>query len=296
MRTLPKLITTLPLAMVMGSAVAEESTFNLNIPAQPLAAAIEAVSKQTGLQPFYADGALVGKKSSALKGNFSKREAMEKLLAQSGLDYTFTGDNTVAVKAVTDKSGQKSAKKTEDPLVLDTLTIKAQKSNVDQPFGTYLDPSKIALARTATSDTAQMLKDTPGISFSGGGGISSRPIIHGMADDRLRVQVDGMNLISACANHMNPALSYVAPSSVLSAQVLAGITPVSMGGDSIGGTIRVNSADPEFAEDGKAPLLKGQASTFYRTNGDARGGNIAASIANEHAELKYTGTTVQSRN
>jgi len=55
------------------------------------------------------------------------------------------------------------------------------------------------------------------MSFSGGG-ISSRPIIHGMADDRLRTQVDGMNLISSCANHMNPALSYVAPSSVLSAR------------------------------------------------------------------------------
>jgi len=294
MRTLPKLIANLPLAMVMGAAVAEESTFNLNIPAQPLAAAIEAVSKQTGLQPFYADGALVGKQSPALKGNYSKREAVEKLLAQSGLDYTFTGDNTVAVKAPAAKSAQKA--KTEEPIVLDTLTIKAQKANVDQPFGSYLDPSKIALARTATSDTAQMLQGTPGVSFSGGGGISSRPVIHGMADDRLRVQVDGMNLISACANHMNPALSYVAPSSVLSAQVLAGITPVSMGGDSIGGTIRVNSADPEFAEAGKAPLIKGQASTFYRTNGDARGGNISASIANEHAELKYTGSTVQSRN
>ncbi|EGW23463.1 TonB-dependent receptor [Methylobacter tundripaludum] len=294
MRTLPKLIANLPLAMVMGAAVAEENTFNLNIPAQPLAAAIEAVSKQTGLQPFYADGALVGKQSPALKGSYSKREAVEKLLAQSGLDYTFTGDNTVAVKAPAAKSAQKA--KTEEPVVLDTLTIKAQKANVDQPFGSYLDPSKIALARTATSDTAQMLNGTPGVSFSGGGGISSRPVIHGMADDRLRVQVDGMNLISACANHMNPALSYVAPSSVLSAQVLAGITPVSMGGDSIGGTIRVNSADPEFAEDGKAPLIKGQASTFYRTNGDARGGNISASIANEHAELKYTGSTVQARN
>jgi len=294
MRTLPKLIANLPLAMVMGAAVAEESTFNLNIPAQPLAAAIEAVSKQTGLQPFYADGALVGKQSPALKGSYSKREAVEKLLAQSGLDYTFTGDNTVAVKAPAAKSAQKA--KTEEPVVLDTLTIKGQKSNIDQPFGSYLDPSKITLARTAVSDTSQMLQGTPGVSFSGGGGISSRPVIHGMADDRLRVQVDGMNLISACANHMNPALSYVAPSSVLSAQVLAGITPVSMGGDSIGGTIRVNSADPEFAEDGKAPLIKGQASTFYRTNGDARGGNISASIANEHAELKYTGSTVQSRN
>ncbi|MFZ2405297.1 MAG: TonB-dependent receptor [Methylobacter sp.] len=214
------------------------------------------------------------------------------------LGVSYLGSGIAAEPVTTAKSVQKkeSVKETEEPLILDMLTIKAQRSNIDQPFGAYLDHSKIALARTATSDTAQMLKDTPGVSFSGGGGISSRPIIHGMADDRLRVQVDGMNLISACANHMNPALSYVVPSSVLSAQVLAGITPVSMGGDSIGGTIRVNSADPEFAEEGKAPLIKAQASTFYRTNGDARGGNITTSIANEHAELKYTGSTVQSRN
>lgn len=223
---------------------------------------------------------------------------MKKYVLLLGVSYLGTGiaaEPVVADKAKTTAKKER-AKNTEEPLVLDLLTIKAQKSNVDQPFGSYLDPGKIALARTAISDTAQMFKDVPGVSMSGGGGISSRPIIHGMADDRLRVQVDGMNLISACANHMNPALSYVAPSSVMSAQVLAGVTPVSMGGDSIGGTIRVNSADPEFAENGKAPLIKGQASTYYRTNGDARGGNIAASIANEHAELKYTGSTMQARN
>jgi iron complex outermembrane receptor protein len=221
---------------------------------------------------------------------------MKKYVLLLGAGYLSAG--IAAEPATTAKTAQKkeTAKNIEEPLVLDMLTIKAQRSNIDQPFGSYLGHSSIALARTAATDTAQMLKGTPGMSFSGGGGISSRPIIHDMADDRLRTQVDGMNLISACANHMNPALSYVAPSSVLSAQVLAGITPVSMGGDSIGGTIRVNSADPEFAEDGKGPLIKGQASTFYRTNGDARGGNIAASIANEHAELKYTGSTVQSRN
>lgn len=184
----------------------------------------------------------------------------------------------------------------EDAMLLDTMIIKGQSSNIDVPFGSYLDHSKIALSRTAVSDTAKMFSDVPGVSLSGGGGISSRPIIHGMADDRLRVQVDGMNLISACANHMNPALSYVAPSSVLSAQILAGITPVSLGGDSIGGTIRVNSADPEFAEDGEAPLIRGQMSGFYRSNGDAYGGNISASIANENASLTYTGSSVQSRN
>ncbi len=104
MRTPPKLIAILPLVMVMGSAMAEESTFNFNIPAQPLGTAIEALSKQTGLQPFYADGTLAGKQSPALKGNYSKREAVEKLLAQSGLDYTFTGENALAVKPKTDQS------------------------------------------------------------------------------------------------------------------------------------------------------------------------------------------------
>ncbi|MFZ2169356.1 MAG: TonB-dependent receptor [Methylococcaceae bacterium] len=104
MRALPKLIATLTLAMIMRSAVAEKSTFNFNIPVQPLGAAIEAVSKQTGLQPFYADGALAGKPSPALKGNYSKREAVARLLAQSGLDYTFTGGSTLAIKPKTDQS------------------------------------------------------------------------------------------------------------------------------------------------------------------------------------------------
>ena len=47
-----------------------------------------------------------------------------------------------------------------------------------------------------------------------------------------------MDLISHCGNHMNPPLSYIDPSSVASVKVHAGITPVSIGGDSIAGTIR----------------------------------------------------------
>jgi len=188
-------------------------------------------------------------------------------------------------------------KKTDEPVLLDTVIVKAQsENNPNQAFESFLSPSKIIRSRTATSDTAQMFDHTPGVSFSGGGGISSRIILNGMADDRVRVQIDGMNLISACGNHMNPALSYVAPSSVLSAQVLAGITPVSMGGDSIAGTIRVQSADPLYAEDGKKYLVMGQGSSFYRSNGNAWGGNISTTLASKNASLTYTGSTVESGN
>jgi hypothetical protein len=60
-----------------------------------------------------------------------------------------------------------------------------------------------------------------------------------------------MDLISSCANHMNPPLSYIDPTNVGSVRLFAGVTPVSAGGDSIAGTIQVNSAAPEFAKAGE---------------------------------------------
>ena len=150
--------------------------------------------------------------------------------------------------------------------------------------------------RSSTSDTASLLRDVPGVSLYGAGGVSSLPVIHGLADDRLRIKVDGMDLISACGNHMNPPLSYIDPSNVGSIQVFAGIAPVSVGGDSIGGTILVNSAAPEFAAAGQGTLTKGQAGAFYRSNGNATGGNISATIASEKLSMTYSGSTVESGN
>ncbi len=74
------------------------------------------------------------------------------------------------------------------------------------------------------------------------------PVINGLNDDRVKILVNGMSITSACANHMNPPLSYVDPSQVVSADVIAGVTPVSKGGDSLGGTIIV--------ERGRSPLRR----------------------------------------
>jgi iron complex outermembrane receptor protein len=150
--------------------------------------------------------------------------------------------------------------------------------------------------RPATSDSASLLRDVPGVSLYGAGGVSSLPAIHGLADDRLRIKVDGMDLISACGNHMNPALSYIAPTSVAAATVFAGIAPVSSGGDSIGGTILVDSREPEFAKAGEGVLTKGEAGVFYRSNGNARGGNLSATIASETLSLSYSGSRAEADN
>lgn len=155
--------------------------------------------------------------------------------------------------------------------------------------------SKSGIANTL-SDTASLLQDIPGISLYKAGGVSSLPALHGLADDRLRIQVDGMNLISACANHMNPPLSYIDPSNVGSIQVLNGIAPVSSGGDSIGGTIKVNSSAPVFASQDEGSILKGQVGVFFRSNSKARGANLSLNYATPTFSLNYSGATSKADN
>ena len=150
--------------------------------------------------------------------------------------------------------------------------------------------------RPATSDTASLLRDVPGVSLYSAGGVSSLPAIHGMAGDRLRIKVDGMDLIASCPNHMNPALSYLDPSNVGTLKVFAGITPVSVGGDSIGGTIIAATPPPVFAAPGQGSIVKGQVGAFYRSNGNARGGNVSATYATESLNVTYAGATAQSDN
>lgn len=154
----------------------------------------------------------------------------------------------------------------------------------------------LAPQRSATSDTARLLQDVPGVSLYGAGGISSMPAIHGLADDRIRVQVDGMDLMASCPNHMNSSLSYIDPTKVAKVTVFSGITPVSVGGDSIGGSIQVTSAPPEFAAPDETVLAKGQVGSFYRGNGNAYGYNFGATLAGEWVNVTYSESSSQADN
>jgi iron complex outermembrane receptor protein len=177
---------------------------------------------------------------------------------------------------------------------LGAVTVTAPKM---APMGASDTPeASLAPQRAATSDSARLLQDIPGISLYGAGGVSSLPAIHGLADDRIRIQVDGMDLMPACPNHMNSALSYIDPTRVGSITVFAGITPVSVGGDSIGGTISVNSAPPEFAESADAAHGKGQLGMFYRSNGQASGLNVGATYIGHNVNVAYSGSSAKSSN
>ncbi|NTU68964.1 MAG: TonB-dependent receptor plug domain-containing protein, partial [Chlorobiaceae bacterium] len=148
--------------------------------------------------------------------------------------------------------------------------------------------------KARSSDTASLLADQPGVALQGAGGVSSLPVVDGLADDRLRIKIDGMDLIACCPNHMNPALSYLDPSQVGTLKVYAGgITPVSLGGDSIGATIIAETPAPEFAESGQT-LSGGEVGSYYRSNGDAKGANLSLGFATDSVNVTYRGSIANS--
>ncbi len=161
---------------------------------------------------------------------------------------------------------------------------------------TVLDENQIARRRASTSDAARLLEDAPGISLYNAGGVSSLPAINGLADDRLRIKVDGMDLIASCPNHMNSPLSYVDPTQLQSIQVYPGVSPVSVGGDSIGGSVVVKSASPDFAAPGQGLLQKGVVGLSYRNNGEAKNINLGATIASETVSLSYKASSAEAGN
>lgn len=153
--------------------------------------------------------------------------------------------------------------------------------------GAVLTPTPDIRARAR--DTASLLEQIPGAAVVRNGPLTGIAQLRGLSGDRVRVLVDGMTITPACPNHMDPPLHYASPSSLHTLTVLAGITPVSQGGDSIGGTVITESAPPRFATNEHA-LWFGEAGSFYRSSDDGYGFNGALGVANQNWSGAYQGS------
>ena len=86
------------LCVAFQTAQAEERVINFNIPAQSAATALDALAEQSDLQMLFNRESLKSSVASSVVGQFTARQALQKLLAGSGLTYTFTANDAVAVK------------------------------------------------------------------------------------------------------------------------------------------------------------------------------------------------------
>ncbi|MDO8295314.1 MAG: TonB-dependent receptor [Caulobacter sp.] len=143
----------------------------------------------------------------------------------------------------------------------------------------------IARRKTSSEDAVSLLLGEPGVAVQAGGGTTALPVVRGMADDRMLVTVDGAEATAFCPNHMNPPGSYVLAGSVTSIALSPTLSPVSAGGDNIGGVIAITTRGPVFAATGEGPRTEGEASLTYRSVIDGGSASIRASVAGERLSL-----------
>ncbi len=133
-----------------------------------------------------------------------------------------------------------------------------------------------------------------GVEFSAAGGVSALPVINGMMGDRIKVIIDGAELTAACANQMNPPLSYISANQVASAQVIAGITPVRSGGDNIAGVINLAQMRAQFADTEQLAWQQGYFAGEYQSNGDKWLAGTGAHWASNTWSVDYQGAYEES--
>jgi iron complex outermembrane receptor protein len=175
------------------------------------------------------------------------------------------------------------------PAGRESVTVATQAPDVYVPLsGTQhaVDDSD----QTRNQNAAELLGSLSGVSLRESGELATVPLLHGLGDERTKLVVDGMTVSASCPNHMNPPLSYIDPSNVAKVSVMAGITPVSMGGDSIGGAISIDSAQPVFAKPGEGLHTEGDFSSFFRSNGENYEEFLSGWIASQNLSFGFSGS------
>ncbi|MCH1923500.1 TonB-dependent receptor [Shewanella sp. C32] len=137
-------------------------------------------------------------------------------------------------------------------------------------------------------DASQRLQQL-GVDFSAAGGVSALPVLNGMMGDRIKVLIDGADITAACANQMNPPLSYISANQISNARVIAGVSAVSAGGDNIAGVISVDAIAPTFTDSDELQWQQGYLSTEYRSVNDGVNIGAGASIASKQWFVEYRG-------
>ncbi len=133
---------------------------------------------------------------------------------------------------------------------------------LSRPFGFTNEVNLTPNLKAMSPDTPALLARTAGAAVVRNGAQTGIVQLNGLAGDRIRTLIDGMEITPAGPNAMDPSLSYIDPASVYNVTVFPAITPVDIGGDVIGGSVLVSTPPPAFSDDGSV-LFKGEASAGY---------------------------------
>lgn len=299
------------LAAMSSVAAAEEQKHRFDIPAQPLGSALQVLAEQSGAQMLYAEQTAAGKQSPRLSGNYTTKEAADKLLAGSGLVYQVAGNGTVTVKpAPVNKPPQSTGITTTlKPMTVigeaqGSLTAESlgesQKRLYAVPGGTtLLDGERIR--ETVSYDVSDTLSYTPGLyvsastgGFIGGGArISVRGSdVNSLTSPILGIKLlrDGMSLTTANGASDTESLNL---HSIDRIEIYRGANAMQYGAAQLGGAINIISPTGYTADGVRLGMTAG---SYGFINPSLSVGKVFDNGFDVYGSFAYAGTDNFRRN
>lgn len=249
-------------ALGLGSSVhaAElKSSHHFEIPPQSLATALNALAKQSGVQIMSSGVDLIGLQVPGVVGDYTLQRALEALLADTGLEYAVSGDNTIVVRSRTPQrrvpaDPQASRAATESGVrTLDGVIVTAEKrmeSASSVPMGISVITEE-TLERTQVNSVSQLAGLIPGFSVASTGAIGRASLsIRGIAPmgntASMAVYIDDVPL-TANVSYAGPSLYIfdLLPYDLQNMEVLRGPQGTLYGASALGGILKYTTRKPE---------------------------------------------------
>lgn len=174
-----------------------ERTQTFAIAPQPLNTALEAFSKTTGISFAYSTDQISGRQSPGASGRLTPREALARLLAGTGIDFRFSGTQTVSLVSASGQVRRAGPLEANPLLVEATIPTRPRRNAAaDVPFttpGSRAYISREQIERVQPSSPGDIFIETPGVlSGASHDGTSINVNIRSAQGlNRVRVMVEG---------------------------------------------------------------------------------------------------------
>jgi outer membrane receptor protein involved in Fe transport len=248
------------LAAAMSSvpAIAQERTYDFALPAQDLQTSLKAFARVSGQQISFDGSAVRGKRAPALKGSFTVRDGIARLLAGSGLEASRGRSGILVIRPaakIADASGAayfeaQAAEAPADDIIVTGSRI-ARQVVTDSPVP-IVAINEEDIQSSGATELSEILADYPGVtpgtnlansnSQINAAGISSIDL-RSLGSDRTLTLIDGRRTVSNRITANTVSLSSIPTLFVERVEVITGGASAVYGSDAIAGVVNIITRD-----------------------------------------------------
>lgn len=258
-----------------GTALADDATYDFDLPAETLAASLETLARQTGLQVLFDQRLLDDKRSGGLKGRMSALEALNKLLAGTGLGVVATAEGTFALRPTPMGNDGATEHRLGEIVVAATRTA----NPISKVPASVSVVTQDDLEEQQAATVSAVLKKLPNVEFGGGPRVNGEiPAIRGVSGPSITLLVDGARQNDSTSPSLKSPL-FIDPYFLRQAEVVRGPASSLYGSGGNGGVMSFTTLSardlllPGQVIGGGAKAAYNEADKSTRLNARLYGGN-----------------------